>query len=66
MERHLHTTKQSLNKTVDITPSIIQNIMEEEFAAEIAALKTVQLEPRPEAIAHLMSIIAQSSVAEQH
>lgn len=66
MEKHLHTTNQPSKKPISITPSIIEQVMEEEFAAEIAAVKNVQLAPRPEAVAALMALIGQSSVAEQH
>jgi hypothetical protein len=70
MEKHLHqkiTTNTSLNThNTDPIESMQQLHMETEFANELTVLKSIQLEPRKEAVDKLMQLIAQQSVAEHH
>ena len=68
MEKHLHEiiTISTIPQHTDPIESMHQLNMEKEFANELAVLKSIQLEPRKEAIDRLMQLIAQQSVAEQH
>jgi len=69
MEKHLHETitkSTTQQPPTDPIESMQQLHMEKEFANELAALKSIQLEPRKEAVDRLMQLIAQQSVAEQH
>jgi hypothetical protein len=70
MAKHLHESlthhTTSLNQHTDPIASMQQKQMEKEFSSELAVLKTVKLDPRPEAVEQLFQLIAQQSVAEQH
>lgn len=70
MEKHLHkkiTTNTILNThNTDPIESMQQLHMETEFANELTVLKSIQLEPRKEAVDKLMLLIAQQTVAEHH
>ncbi len=69
MNKHLLSTPSSItgNHAAPADNSLrIQQLLEEEYAAEIAFLQKQQLQPRPEAIAQLLSIINMGSLEEQH
>lgn len=70
MEKHLHknittNTSKNLHNTNPIE-SMQQLHMETEFANELSVLKSIKVEPRPEAVDKLMQLIAQQTVAEHH
>lgn len=69
MEKKLHISlpldPSPLSQT-DPHHTILQAHMEEEFSAELAVLQQQKMMPRPEAVANLLQMIAQQSVAEQH
>jgi len=64
MEKHLHETI-SHQQTGPIE-TMQQIRMEQDFANELAVLKTIHLEPRKEAVEQLFQMIAQQNVAEHH
>lgn len=69
MDKQLHSFLPSdscSNSLHDPHHTIQQSVMEEEFASEIALLQTHKLNPRPEAVAQLLDMIAHSGVARQH
>ena len=70
MEKHLHrtiTNKNTLNtQNTDPIESMQSLHMETEFANELTVLKSIKLEPRPEAVDKLMQLIAQQTMAEHH
>ncbi|WP_118953038.1 hypothetical protein [Taibaiella helva] len=69
MEKKLHTSlpvNLSILSLPDPHHTIQQAQMEEEFSAELAVLQQQKMMPRPEAVAQLLQMIAQQSVAEQH
>jgi len=69
MDKQLHTFLPSDQHTPsfpDPHHTIQQSVMEEEFSAELALLQSHKLNPRPEAVARLLQLIAHDSVAEQH
>lgn len=45
---------------------IRQNLLEEQFAAEIDMVRKVSLQPRPEAIENLLDLISRKTLEEQH
>ncbi|KAA5536490.1 hypothetical protein F0919_02140 [Taibaiella lutea] len=69
MEKHLHITisQQSISdQQTDPIEAMQQIRMEQDFANELAVLKTIKLEPRKEAVEQLFQMIAQQNVAEHH
>ncbi|WP_118972851.1 hypothetical protein [Taibaiella koreensis] len=69
MEKKLHVSLPSNLSALSLPDphhSLQQTHMEEEFSAELAVLQQQKMMPRPEAVAHLLQMIAQQSVAEQH
>jgi hypothetical protein len=70
MGKHLHrtiTNKNTLNThNTDPIESMQSLHMETEFVNELAVLKSIKLEPRPEAVDKLMQLIAQQTMAEHH
>ena len=69
MEKHLHQAihqNQPLNSGIDTELALQQARMEEEFAHELALLKSLKLEPRKEAVEKLIAMIVQQNVAEHH
>lgn len=69
MEKHLHETisPESISNQQTNPIEAVQEIrMEQDFANELAVLKTIKLEPRKEAVEQLFQMIAQQNVAEHH
>jgi hypothetical protein len=69
MDKKLHSflhADQHSTSLPDPHHRIQQSAMEQEFLSELALLKAHKLNPRPEAIANLLQIIAHSDLAQQH
>lgn len=68
MDQKLHHTSSVAHSHTVEEPHLLirQNLLEEQFAAEIDLVRKVVLQPRPEAIENLLDLINRKTLEEQH
>lgn len=68
MDQKLHHTFSVAQSHPVEEPHLLirQNLLEEQFAAEIDMVRKVVLLPRPEAIENLLNLINRKTLEEQH
>lgn len=69
MDQKLHLTSYNTpdsEKQEEAHLQVLQNLLEEQFAAEIDMMRKAALQPRPEAVGNLLDMISRKTLEEQH